>query len=115
MLSPEEREEIKQLIIAQIKENEASLESLRSQVDPIAPDNAIGRLSRMDSLVNKSTAEHALANVRKKLNRLHGKLERIDAPDFGHCANCNAFIGLERLRAAPDRGVCLKCLREQGK
>ncbi len=111
MLTVEQREELRILIREKIVELEKSLESLQEQANPIAPDNAIGRLSRMDSLVNQGTAEMAMVNTRKTLERLRGKLDRIDDANFGRCGKCNQWIPIERLRAAPDRGVCIECLR----
>lgn len=94
----------------EIRKLRESVQSLRAQTQPEGPDSAVGRLSRMDSLVNKGTAELALGDVQKRLIRLEGKLERIDDPDFGRCAQCDEWIPMSRLRAAPDRGICVSCL-----
>ncbi len=111
MLTAEQREEIRALIKSEIAHLEESTESLQQRLGTVEPDVAIGRLSRMDSLVNKGTVEMALAEELKKLKRLRDKLPRVDDPDFGICARCDGEISIERLRAAPDRGVCMTCLR----
>jgi DnaK suppressor protein len=93
-----------------IKELEASVISLKERMETVSPDLAIGRISRMDSLVNQGTVEMALAEESKKLNRLRDRIQRLDDPDFGRCALCNEWIPIERLKAAPDRGVCVPCM-----
>ena len=115
MLSPDQRSEIEQLIFAQIDELEASIQHMLERLAPVEPDVAIGRLSRMDSLVNKGTLEMSVAESQKRLNRLRDKLTRVHDADFGQCGMCGEMISLERLRAAPDRGVCVSCLQKNQK
>lgn len=111
MLTAEQREEIRALIEQEIAKLEESVERLRERLEVVAPDVAIGRLSRLDSMVNQGTAEMALGDAQKKLNRLMDKRARVDDPNFGRCARCEEWISIERLRAAPDRGVCVKCMQ----
>lgn len=115
MISDQQRDEIKLIIINSIEELELSQRHLRERLETVAPDSSIGRLSRMDSMVNKGTVEMALSENQKKLTRLRGKLERIDDSNFGMCASCGVEIPMERLRAAPDRGVCKDCLNQMKK
>ncbi len=42
----EEREELKREILNEIELQENQIESLKKSVKPVAPDNAIGRLTR---------------------------------------------------------------------
>lgn len=112
MLTAEQRNDLRALMEKEIRELEESIQSHEDSNQIDEPDMSVGRISRMDSLVNKGTAELAIAEAQKKLRRLHEKIRRIDEPDFGKCAQCGEWIPLERLRAAPDRGVCLECLRK---
>jgi len=111
MLSTANRTELREIMETQIRELEASIISLKERMETVSPDLAIGRLSRMDSLVNQGTVEMALSEESKKLNRLRDRIQRLDEPDFGRCALCNEWISLERLKAAPDRGVCVACMQ----
>jgi len=43
---------------------------------PIAPENAIGRLGRMDAINNKSVMEAALREAEAKLIRVNQALQR---------------------------------------
>ena len=113
MLTSDERRSLKNLIEEQISEIEASLKTMSANSKAVEPDRAIGRLSRYDSMVNAGTVQMAMAEAQKKLTRLRGKLSQIDDPEFGKCAMCGEWISRERLFAAPDRGVCVECLRKK--
>lgn len=113
MLTADQREELRTLIQDQIRQLEESVATLEVRVAPEEPDASVGRISRMDSLVNQGTAEGALQEARRKLGRLHEKLGKVDDPEFGKCASCGQWIPMERLRAAPDRGVCVPCLKRK--
>ncbi|MCC5874925.1 MAG: TraR/DksA C4-type zinc finger protein [Candidatus Sumerlaeia bacterium] len=110
MLTDSQRGEIRQIIVEMIAEVDEEVVAMKEQTQPVAPDSSIGRLSRMDNLVNKETVQLALDEAMKRRNRLREKLGRIDEADFGRCPMCQEMIPMERLRVAPDRGVCVKCL-----
>ena len=113
MLTKDQREELRALIEEQIRELQDDRDRQRENDEgPPTLDGSVGRLSLMDSLVNKQTSDMAREDEAKRLRRLWQKLERIDDPDFGRCAMCNEWISIERLRAAPDRGVCVDCLNK---
>ncbi len=111
MLAETDRKELRRIMEDAIRDLEASVKSLKERMETVSPDLAIGRLSRMDSLVNQGTVEMALSEESKKLNRLRDRIQRLDDEDFGRCALCNEWISLERLKAAPDRGVCVACMK----
>lgn len=115
MLTTKEREEIRLLIESEIHTIEEALEHFRDESAPVPPDVAVGRLSRMDSLVNQETLTIAMDEAVRRLERLRDKIERIDDADFGRCAMCGEWISMERLRLAPERGVCVSCLNERKK
>ena len=51
---------------------------------PIEPENAIGRVSRMDAINNKSIVEAALREAQHKLNQLETIEKKINDADFGN-------------------------------
>jgi DnaK suppressor protein len=112
MLTPAERAEIRSLLESEIETLEAEIASMRVQTQPVSPDSSIGRVTRMDNLVNMGTVELALNEAAKRLERLRDKLDRINSPEFGVCGKCGEPISMDRLRVAPDRGVCVRCLNE---
>ena len=109
MLSPQDRRELRALLEAEIEKLDRSLVELRERSKPVAPDNAIGRLTRMDSLVHQSTAQHLLQKTEQRLDLLRHRLDAIDDERFGVCPRCKKPIALERLRAVPDAIFCIAC------
>lgn len=59
-MKPEERHTIEQIINDEIVKTEVAILNYRELTKPIAPENAIGRISRMDAINNKSVNEAAL-------------------------------------------------------
>lgn len=112
MLTDEQRQQMKELIQKQIRDTEEMLASLRDGLESLAPDAAVGRLGRMDAMVNQSTLEKSFASSQSRLTRLGNRLARIDDPKFDLCGRCTKPIAFERLLAAPDRGTCTQCLKE---
>ncbi|MDG1901041.1 MAG: TraR/DksA C4-type zinc finger protein [Bacteroidales bacterium] len=75
---------------------------------PIEPDDAIGRVSRMDAIVNKAINQEALKKVRDRLNKVNISLERINDDDFGTCIRCKKAIPIQRLLLMPG-SLCIAC------
>ncbi len=111
MMTPEQLSQLRILIEERIVELEESIPRLEERVAPVAPDVAIGRLSRTDSMMNAGTVGLALKDARERLTRLRNRLKRIDDESFSLCGLCGKEIGLDRLLAVPDRGVCKACLQ----
>jgi DnaK suppressor protein len=95
--------------IAALKED---IEAYRELAKPIAPDAAIGRLTRMEAIGSKSINEAALAKARNKLARLERTLRDLDDPDFGLCRECEEPIPFARLMAMPESNLCVRCAEE---
>ena len=81
---------------------------------PVAPDDAIGRLTRMDAIGNKSIKEAALREAQNTLAKLERALKMIDRPGFGLCRECDEPIPLARLMIMPESDMCVECAEEMG-
>ncbi len=103
--------EIEQLIRKQIAIVERKIASLKELTQAIAPDDAIGRVSRMDAINNKSVNDAALRQSEAKLKNLFQALERINEADFGICVQCKGAIQTGRLVLMPESRKCMKCAR----
>ena len=107
----EQKEQIKIRIEEEIFETQKSVEKYKELTKPIAPENAIGRVSRMDAINNKSVNQAALTNAEVKLNNLKVALSNIDDDDFGICVRCNKPIPLGRILLMPQSITCVNCTR----
>ncbi len=100
-------------LINKIKEEIAKTESqiikYRSLTKPISPENAIGRVSRMDAINNKSVNESALRQVEQKLKDLNRVLDKAGSKDFGICVKCKKRIPIGRLMIRPESLLCVNC------
>ena len=110
-MTPEEKEQLRQKLIKEIEKTKELIVNLEEQTQPISPDNAIGRLSRMEALNSKSVNEAALNDARVRLPGLESALAKIDNPDFGRCKKCKEPIPFGRLMYVPESSFCIKCAR----
>jgi DnaK suppressor protein len=101
--------EIKKKIITEIEKTEKSVEEYKEITKPIKPDCAIGRISRMDAINNKSVVEAALRQAEKKLERLKFMLTQTSENDFGLCAKCKKPIPIGRILLMPQSKYCVNC------
>lgn len=106
-----EIEAIKQKILDEISKTEKSIKEYREMSEPVEPDCAIGRISRMDAINNKSITEASLRQAEEKLKNLHRVLDQIGTPDFGHCLRCHKEIPLGRILFRPESLYCVNCAR----
>jgi len=103
--------EIKTKIEAQILKTRESIETYKELTKPISPENAIGRISRMDAINNKSVNEAALRKAKIKLKNLELALKRIHEPEFGLCARCKNPIPIGRILLVPQSRFCVNCAK----
>lgn len=85
---------------------------LKEATQPISPENAIGRVSRMDAINNKSVAENSLRMSEETLIRLKEAYENINTPEFGLCQKCKKDIEFERLLFMPESRRCTPCAKQ---
>jgi DnaK suppressor protein len=108
-ISPEDREEIRQVINQKIEQAKKDIASLEEMSKPISPENAIGRISRMDAINNKSVNEAALRETKQRLIRLQYVQSTIDKSSFGICVRCDMPIPKGRLLLMPESTKCTHC------
>ena len=84
--------EIKEKIITEIEKTEKSVLEYKEITKPVEPDCAIGRVSRMDAINNKSLAEAALRKAEEKLSKLKYVLNKLNEDDLGTCVKCKKRI-----------------------
>ena len=82
---------------------------LKELTQPEAPDSAIGRVSRMDAINNRSVTEATLRKKRKQLSEIEIALNDIEQPYFGNCIKCGSPIQKERIILMPESKVCIHC------
>lgn len=104
-------EEVKQKILGEISKTEKLIFEYQEMTKPIAPDVAIGRISRMDAINNKAVTESALRQAHEKLNKLNYVLSKIGSEDFGICMKCKTQIPVGRILIRPESMYCVNCAK----
>ncbi len=108
-MNDQDRNTLREKITAAIAKTKNKIVELEEATQPIAPENSIGRISRMDAINNKSVAEAALRTSRHKLEKLNFALSKIDSADFGTCSRCKQPIPPARLMYLPESTRCVNC------
>ena len=100
---------IKKKIESEIEKTSKSILEYKKLNRPISPDNAIGRVSRMDAINNKSVLDAALKKAEIRLRGLRMVEQKLETKDFGACIRCKKEIPLERLLLVPESNKCVNC------
>ena len=112
-MDDEARVELKEKIIAEIEVQKHLIQSFTETSKPVAPDNAIGRLTRMEAISSQGISEASLNSSRTKLVKLEKALSKIDLPEFGICLHCSAPIPQGRIMLMPENVLCVSCAEKK--
>ena len=104
-----EKESIMKRIEQEILETKIKIKKYKDLSRPISPENAIGRISRMDAINNKSITEAALLEAERKIIQLKYIKNKMDTPDFGICEKCKTKIPFQRIMLQPQSRYCVRC------
>lgn len=104
-----EQDEMREIIREKIDETKEEIEQLKELTKPIKPDNAYGRLSRMDAINNKTINDAALRKQKSQLQKLERALDKIDEGNYGTCLKCGNDIPVGRLKFMPWTTKCVQC------
>ena len=76
---------------------------------------SVGRLSRIDAIVQQSVNKAGLQRLRLRLARVSAALRRIEDDEYGDCLLCEEPIGFPRLSVAPEVTTCVICQERREK
>ena len=110
-MNEQQKNQIEKKINNEIKETTKKITIYKELSQPIAPENSIGRVSRMDAINNKSVVEAALREVQEKLLKLLEIQKKIPQKGFGLCSKCKNEIPFGRLIFRPESQLCVHCAK----
>jgi len=113
-MEKEQKQELGNHIREKIESLKKDVISYKELTKPIPPDNAIGRLTRMEAISSKSINEAALSKAQYTLSKLEHALRMINDPDFGLCRECEEEIPFGRLKIMPETDLCVECAEKIG-
>jgi DnaK suppressor protein len=108
-VNTDEKKKLKLDIEKKIIELKKRIVVLKDLTQPIEPDCAIGRVSRMDAINNKSVNEAALRHKENQLSALEEAYKTIDEEAFGVCIKCGKTIPIGRILIMPESKKCVNC------
>ena len=108
-MNPYYKEKLRALLAGEIERATEDIARLEEGVQPVAPDRALGRITRMEVLSDKARNEAALDQLQGQLRDLEDALAQIDNEGFGQCRGCRQPIPDERLLAVPGTKWCVGC------
>ena len=111
-MTQEERQQIIEIINSDINKLTQKITELKEFTAPISPDDAIGRISRMDAINNKSITEASMRNLQTRLDQLQKISQVVNDKEFGLCIKCHKPIAFERLKIRPEIRLCAGCLQK---
>ena len=100
---------IQEKLLSEIASTQKKLNEYTVLCKPIAPENSIGRISRMDAINNKSVVEAAFREAKNKMQQLQVMQKKIKDLDFGSCVKCKKEIPFGRLMIRPHSKFCVDC------
>ena len=77
-----QKKAIEEKLLHEINSTQKKIEEYTELCKPIAPEDSIGRISRMDAINNKSVVEAALREAKNKMQQLLTMQSKIKEIDF---------------------------------
>jgi DnaK suppressor protein len=105
----EEMAEFERRVAIKLEGLEVRIAEYRELTKPIPPENAIGRVSRMDAINNRSVNEAALRTAERQKADLLRALDRLRDDKFGLCHACGERIPIGRMLLMPGATRCVRC------
>jgi DnaK suppressor protein len=109
MLSDKEKLDIRNRIKEKMSNIDLRIVEYRELTKPIPPSVAIGRISRMDAINNRSVNEAALRQLETQRKGLESAISRLNDDKFGRCVRCGELIPVGRIIIMPGATKCVSC------
>ncbi|TVP74044.1 MAG: TraR/DksA family transcriptional regulator [Gemmatimonadales bacterium] len=109
-LTPDLLRDIRADLEAQLAKLEKSMSVTEEAVRPVELDQqAVGRLSRMDSLQNQQMSQNLQERERARHAAIQAALRRIEEGSYGRCTSCGSALHPGRLMVMPEVEHCSDC------
>ena len=108
-LTAPQLQELKDVLHCELARLTRSLERAKRDGPVQLDQQAVGRLSRMDALMNEGLAQGSMSRAREEVGLIEQALERVENGTYGFCQSCREPIGVDRLMAIPEALHCTGC------
>jgi DnaK suppressor protein len=103
------RQSFEAVLTARAEELRRTIASTEASSGPVAPDKAIGRLTRVDAMQQASMQSALHRSQLTELRLVERALAAMAKGTYGICTRCGDSIAEARLRAKPEAYLCLAC------
>ncbi len=110
-MNAKDRSHFKDILDSLVIEINKSLAHSHSSNESISPDNAIGRLTRMEAIQAQSISADGRRRLLARLEMIHAALKSIEDGTYGSCIICESAIQRGRLDFRPESRLCLDCAK----
>ena len=105
-MNEKNRARFRDLITQRLNDLAAALAEGKAATATVELDQqAIGRLSRQDALLNQAMANAGQARRATEQSRLLAALKRLDEDEYGYCDDCGEDIPLKRLELDTNKKI----------
>lgn len=108
-LTPEETELLRTEMEELLAEIERSLQLSKEGAKPVDLDEPIGRLSRMDAMLQQSMTRAGREGLEMRRRQIRESLRAMSREEYGLCRRCEEPIAFGRLKVRPEAAFCVTC------
>lgn len=102
-------DEMRERLQSRAAELRDTIARIEGTVAPVSPNNAIGRLTRLDAMQATSMRRAVAHDHDIELQNIGRALKAIAGGEYGICRRCKEDITQARLRAKPEAFLCVAC------
>ena len=110
-MEKQKQHEYEKVLLQLREELKKSLADNKYAGEPVSPDNAIGRLTRMEAIQSQHMAMETRRRHELRLRQVEAALVRVKEGSFGACLKCGQDIAFPRLDVKPEAVVCIDCAK----
>lgn len=111
-LTPEQTELLRTELEGLLTQIDRSLQLSKEGSKPVALDEPIGRLSRMDAMLQQSMTRAGREGLEMKRRQIRESLSAMERGAYGLCRRCEELIAFKRLKVRPEAAFCVTCQEE---
>ena len=115
MLTSEQCLTHKEALLARQREIETQFSQTLEMAQPVAPDPAIGRLTRQDAIQQQEMTLETRRRLELQRTQIQTALQRMDKGVYGLCVMCKKPISDQRLEVVPESPLCVPCLEQRNR
>ncbi len=108
-MNPEDLAHFKARLDALVEEIRAQLALADPAQESIVPDDAIGRLTRMEAIQAQAMTAAGRRRLSARLQQIDRALTDLDEGRYGQCVRCGEAIPHGRLEVVPEARLCVSC------